>query len=66
MIVRYVRNGSTGEITQGYLYVPGYAIERVLSMSRKGINGFLTKKATSQQLNLFEYFKIENTRVFAF
>lgn len=47
-------------------YALGYAIERVLSMSRKGINGFLTKKAKSQQLNLFEHFKIEDTGTFVF
>lgn len=47
-------------------YALGYAIERVLSMSRKGINGFLTKKAKSQQLNLFEHFKIEDTGEFVF
>ena len=47
-------------------YALGYAIERVLSMSRKGINGFLTKKAKSQQLNLFEHFKIEDTGAFVF
>ncbi len=28
-------------------------------MSRSGINGWLSKKVNSQQLNLFEHFKIE-------
>jgi len=47
-------------------YALGYAIERVLSMSRKGINSFFPKKAKSQQLNLFEHLKIEDTGAFAF
>ena len=47
-------------------YALGYAIQRVLSMSRKGINSFLTKKVKSQQLNLFEHFKIEDTGAFVF
>lgn len=42
------------------VYALGYAIERVLSISRTGIGGFLAKKVKSQQLNLFEHFKIEN------
>lgn len=39
-------------------YALGYALERVLSMSRSGIKGYFPQKAKSQQLNLFEYFKI--------
>lgn len=54
------------EIPQFIFYALGYAIELVLSMSRKGINGFLSKKVKSQQLNLFEHFKIEDTGAFAF
>ena len=54
------------EIPQFIFYALGYAIERVLSMSRKGINGFLPKKVKSQQLNLFEHFKIEDTGAFVF
>ncbi len=47
-------------------YALGYAIERVLSMGRKGIRDFFPKKAKSQQLNLFEHFKIEDTGAFVF
>lgn len=54
------------EVPRFIFYALGYAIERVLSMSRKGINSFLAKKVKSQQLNLFEYFKIEDTGTFAF
>lgn len=54
------------EVPKFIFYALGYAIERVLSMSRKGINGFLTKKVKSQQMNLFEHFKIEDTGVFVF
>ena len=49
------------EVPQFIFYALGYAIERVLSMSQKGISGFLPKKAQSQQLNLFKHFKIEDT-----
>ena len=47
-------------------YALGYAIERVLSMSRKGINGFIVKKDKSQQLNMFEHFKIADSGAYAF
>lgn len=40
------------------LYALGYAMERVLSMCRTGISGFLPQKVRSQQITLFEYFKI--------
>lgn len=46
------------EMPKFIFYALGYAIERVLSMSRKGINSLFPKKVKSQQLNLFEYFKI--------
>lgn len=39
-------------------YAIGYALERVLSMSRSGISGFLPPKVRSKQVTLFEYFKI--------
>ena len=39
-------------------YAIGYALKRVLSMCRSGISGFLPPKVKSQQLSLFEYFKI--------
>lgn len=47
-------------------YALGYAINRVLGMSRTGIQAFLTKKVKSQQMNLFEHFKIEDTGASAF
>lgn len=48
------------------LYALGYAMERVLSMSRTGINVFIPPKVKSQQINLFEYFKINDFETFAF
>ena len=39
-------------------YAMGYALKRVLSMCRSGISGFLPPRVKSQQLSLFEYFKI--------
>lgn len=54
------------EVPKFIFYALGYAIERVLSMSRTGIGGFLAKKVISQQLNLFEHFKIEDTGAFVF
>ena len=54
------------EVPKFIFYAIGYAIERVLSMSRKGIGGLLTKKGKSQQLNLFEHFKIADTGAFVF
>ena len=39
-------------------YAIGYARERVLSMNHSGISGFLSPKVKSQQITLFEYFKI--------
>ncbi len=45
-------------------YALGYAIERVLSIGKKIINGFFPKKVKSQQLNLFEHFKIEDAGAF--
>lgn len=47
-------------------YALGYALERVLSMSQKGINDFFPKKVKSQQLNLFEHFKIVDSGAFVF
>ncbi len=59
-------SGRIYEVPKFIFYALGYAIERVLSMSRKGIKDFLPKKVKSQQLNLFEYFKIEDTGAFVF
>ena len=46
------------EMPQFIFYAIGYAMERVLSMSHIGISGFLPPKVKSQQITLFEYFKI--------
>lgn len=54
------------EVPPFIFYALGYAIERVLSMSRKGISGFFPKKVKSQQLNLFEHFKIADVGAFVF
>lgn len=54
------------EIPKFIFYALGYAIERILSMSRKGINGFFPKKGKSQQLNLFKHFKIADAGAFVF
>lgn len=43
---------------QFLFYAIGYAMEHVLSMCRTGISGFLPPKVKSQQITLFEYFKI--------
>ncbi len=59
-------SGRIYEIPKFIFYALGYAIERVLSMSRKGIKDFLPKKVKSQQLNLFDHFKIEDTGAFVF
>ena len=54
------------KIPKFIFYALGYAIERVLSMSRKGINSLFPKRGKSQQLNLFEHFKIEDAGAFVF
>ena len=54
------------EVPKFIFYALGYAIERVLSMSRKRINSLLPKRGKSQQLNPFEHFKIEDARAFVF
>lgn len=46
------------EIPKFIFYALGYAMERVLSMSQTGISAFIPTKVKSQQINLFEYFKI--------
>ena len=40
-------------------YALGYAIERVLAVTRSGIKGFILKKEQSQQLTLAQCFGIE-------
>ncbi len=54
------------DIPKFTFYAIGYAMERVLSMSRTGINTFIPTKVKSQQLNLFKYFKIEGCECYAF
>lgn len=44
------------EMPQFIFYAIGYALERVLS----SISGFLPPKVRSQQITLFEYFKISD------
>ena len=39
-----------------------YVLERVLSMCRSGISVFLPPRDRSQQINLFEYFKIADCK----
>lgn len=46
------------EMPKFILYALGYAVERVLSMSRSGISNFMPPKVRPQQITLFEYFKI--------
>ena len=46
------------EMPKFILYALGYAMERVLSMSRCGISSFMPPKVKSQQITLFEYFKM--------
>lgn len=54
------------EIPKFVLYALSYAMERVLSMSKTGISAFIPIKVKSQQLNLFDYFKIEDCECYAF
>ena len=54
------------EIPKFIFYALGYVLKSVLSMSRNGISGFFPKKVKSQQLNLFEHFKIEDSGAFVF
>lgn len=54
------------DIPKFVFYALGYAMERVLSMSRTGINTFIPTKVKSQQLNLFKHFKIEGCGCYAF
>ena len=51
------------ELPQFIFYAIGYALERVLSMCRASISGFLPPKVRSQQITLFEYFKIADCGV---
>ena len=52
------------EVPPFIFYALGYTIERILSTSRNGISGFFPKKVKSQQLNLFEHFKLADGEAF--
>lgn len=54
------------DIPKFIFYAIGYAMEQVLSMSRTGINAFITRKVKSQQLNLFEHFNIKDCGAWGF
>ncbi len=54
------------DIPKFTFYALGYAIGQVLSMSRHDIGAFLPKKIKSQQLNLFEHFKIADCGAWSF
>ena len=49
------------DVPKFIFYALGYALERTLSMSRTGINAHLPQKVKSQQINLFNYFKIADS-----
>ena len=53
-------------VPQFVFYALGYAPEQVLAMSRTGINAYMPQKAKSQQITLFDYFKIADSGGFAF
>ena len=52
------------EVPPFIFYALGYAIERFLSMDRKGISSFFPQRVKSQQLNLFDPFKIADAGAF--
>lgn len=54
------------DIPKFIFYALGYAIERILSKTRTGIEDYLSPKVKSQQMNLFEYFKIADSGGMAF
>jgi hypothetical protein len=47
------------DIPKFIFYAIGYAFERVLSVTRSGIKGFIQKKELSQQLTFFKPFDLE-------
>lgn len=53
-------------VPQFIFYAPGYSLEQVLAMSRTGISAYMPQKAKSQQITLFDYFKITDSGGFAF
>lgn len=44
------------DIPKFIFYALGYAVERVLSMTRSGIKGFIFKREQSQQLTHDDFF----------
>lgn len=54
------------DIPKFIFYALGYAMEHVLSMNRTGINAYIHTKVKSQQLNLFDCFKIRDCEGLAF
>lgn len=54
------------DISKFVFYALGYAKERVLSMSRTEITAFIPTIGKSQQLSLFEYFKIADYKYYAY
>ena len=44
------------DVPKFIFYALGYAIKHVLSMTRTGIKGFISKKERSQQLTLDDFF----------
>lgn len=54
------------EIPKFIFYALGYAMKRVLAMSKTGIAAFMPIKVKSRQLNLFECFKIDICEGYAF
>lgn len=47
-------------------YALGYALEQILAMSHTGISAYMPQKVKSQQITLFDYFKIADPGGFAF
>lgn len=54
------------DVPKFIFYALGYALERILSMSYTGISAYIPQKVKSQQINLFEYFKIADSEGFAY
>lgn len=54
------------DIPKFIFYALGYALERVLSMSRTGISSYIPQKVKSQQITMFDYFKIADSGGFTF
>ena len=53
-------------VPQFIFYALGHALEQVLAMSRTGISTYMPQKVKSQQITLFDYFKIADSGGFAF